>query len=167
MLRSYDKHFIGGAWRPSTGTGVIEVVNPATEQVIGRVPAGTPEDADAAIKSARSAFPDWAQTGLRERTRYVELLCEALAGRAAELAEVIMAEVGTPRSLAEPVQVGLPITEARCLIASTRPHNCIRSGHLDSQRVPIAVDLVVVGIKPQPVLMTKLLGDQVKSLLQV
>jgi aldehyde dehydrogenase (NAD+) len=96
---------------------VIEVVNPATEQVIGRVSAGTSGDADAAIKSARLAFPDWAQTGLRERTRYVELLCEALARRAAELAEVIMAEVGTPRSLAEPVQVGLPITEARCLIA--------------------------------------------------
>jgi aldehyde dehydrogenase (NAD+) len=117
MLRSYDKHFIGGAWRPSTGTGVIVVVNPATEQVIGRVSAGTAEDANAAIKSARSAFPDWAQTGLRQRTRYVELLCEALTGRAAELAEVIMAEVGTPWSLAEPVQVGLPITEARCLIA--------------------------------------------------
>jgi hypothetical protein len=55
--------------------------------------------------------------------------------------------------------ISRPIREARRLIASTRSHYCIRSGHLDSQRVPIAVDLVVVGIKSQPVLMTKLLGD--------
>ena len=50
-----DKLYIGGAWVPSTGKGVIEVVNSATEEVIGTIPEGTPEDVDraAALRGRR------------------------------------------------------------------------------------------------------------------
>ena len=63
--------------------------------------------------------------------------------------------------------ISRPIRKARRLIAPAGSHYCVGSGHFDSQRVPIPVDLAVVGIETQTVLMTKLLGDQVKSLLQV
>ena len=52
-----------------------------------------------------------------------------------------------------------PIHKTRRLIASPRSHYCVPSGHLDSQRVAIAVDLAVVGIEAQTVLVAKLLGD--------
>ena len=57
-----DKLFIGGEWVEPTGDGSIEVVNPTTEEVIGRVPEGTAEDADRAVRSARAAFDAWSQT---------------------------------------------------------------------------------------------------------
>ncbi|HBF85798.1 MAG TPA: aldehyde dehydrogenase family protein, partial [Streptomyces sp.] len=54
--------YIGGRWRPARGQDTIAVVNPADEQVIGHVPAGTAEDVDDAVHAARAAFPGWAAT---------------------------------------------------------------------------------------------------------
>jgi aldehyde dehydrogenase (NAD+) len=48
--------YIGGRWEPSTGTDTIAVVNPATEDVMGSVPAGTVVDAEKAVRAARDAF---------------------------------------------------------------------------------------------------------------
>ena len=57
-----DKLFIDGEWVDPAGDGVIEVVNPTTEEVVGRIPEGTPEDADRAVRAARAAFEEWSQT---------------------------------------------------------------------------------------------------------
>ncbi|WP_159058324.1 aldehyde dehydrogenase family protein, partial [Streptomyces europaeiscabiei] len=56
-MKAHDGMYIGGTWRPAAGTDTIEVVNPADEQVIDRVPAGTAEDVDAAVRAARAALP--------------------------------------------------------------------------------------------------------------
>ena len=48
-----DKLYIDGAWVPSTGTGTLEVINSTTEEVMGTIPEGTPEDVDRAVKAAR------------------------------------------------------------------------------------------------------------------
>ena len=64
-----DKLFIGGEWVEPAGDGSIEVVNPTTEEVIGRVPEGTPEDADRAVRAARAAFDAWSQTPARGACR--------------------------------------------------------------------------------------------------
>ena len=53
--------FVGGEWVPSTTGDVIEVVNPATEQVIGTVPAGGADDIDMAVTAARTAGERWAR----------------------------------------------------------------------------------------------------------
>ena len=76
-----DKLYIGGEWVEPAGDGTIEVVNPSTEEVIGRIPEGTPEDADRAVRAARAAFDSWSSTTPDER---VELL--AAVGRQAERA---------------------------------------------------------------------------------
>ena len=52
-LHVRDKIYIGGEWVQSTGTGVLEVINATTEQVIGSVPEGTTEDVDSAVAAAR------------------------------------------------------------------------------------------------------------------
>ncbi|MYV66197.1 aldehyde dehydrogenase family protein, partial [Streptomyces sp. SID2131] len=59
-MKAHDAMYIGGEWRPASSTETIAVVNPADEQVIGHVPAGTAEDVDAAVRAARAALPAWA-----------------------------------------------------------------------------------------------------------
>ncbi|GAA3446580.1 aldehyde dehydrogenase [Planomonospora venezuelensis] len=93
-----DELYIGGAWTASTGTGRIEVENPATEEVIGYVPDGTPEDMGRAVGAARAAFDrgPWPGTSPAERAGAIDAFAAALTARAGELTEVITAETGLP-----------------------------------------------------------------------
>ncbi|MFF9865600.1 aldehyde dehydrogenase family protein [Streptomyces sp. NPDC013953] len=112
-MKAHDGMYIGGAWVPAAGdAGTIEVVNPADEQVIGHVPAGTAEDVDAAVRAARAAFPAWAATPPAERAARIAALRDALAARKDEIAGTVTAELGAPPALAQNVHVGLPIAVA-------------------------------------------------------
>jgi acyl-CoA reductase-like NAD-dependent aldehyde dehydrogenase len=104
-----DKLYIGGAWVSSTGTDVIEVVNSATEEVIGTIPAGTPEDVDRAARCAADAFAEWSATSREERSKTLERVQEALTARTTEIATLISQEVGMPFTLSNLIQVGLPV----------------------------------------------------------
>jgi betaine-aldehyde dehydrogenase len=108
-MREYDKHFIGGKWVAASGTNSIEVINPATEQPIGRVPSGTAEDVDAAARAARAAFEGWSTTPVADRAAILMEIHEGLAARADEIAETITAEVGMPIKLSKIIQAGSPI----------------------------------------------------------
>jgi aldehyde dehydrogenase (NAD+) len=61
-MKAHDGMYIGGRWRPAAGPDTITVVNPADEQAIAEVPAGTARDVDAAVRAARDALPGWAAT---------------------------------------------------------------------------------------------------------
>jgi acyl-CoA reductase-like NAD-dependent aldehyde dehydrogenase len=76
-----DKIYIGGEWVQSAGTGVLEVINATTEQVMGSVPEGTVEDVEAAVAAARSAFESWSQTSIEERADWMQRIAEALGAR--------------------------------------------------------------------------------------
>jgi acyl-CoA reductase-like NAD-dependent aldehyde dehydrogenase len=108
--RVRDKIYIGGEWAQSTGTGVLEVINPTTEQVIGSVPEGTVEDVDKAVAAARAAFESWSQTSVEERADWMQRIAEALGARMDEIAELIAQEVGMPVKLSSIIQAGLPTT---------------------------------------------------------
>ncbi len=101
-------HFVNGSFTESDGER-IDVINPATEEVIASVPAGTPGDADAAVQAAASAFEAWVATPLAERVADVGRINDGLRARAAELAATITAEVGTPITFAQKVQVTNPV----------------------------------------------------------
>ncbi|MGW5660523.1 aldehyde dehydrogenase family protein [Streptomyces sp. NPDC003758] len=111
-MKAHDGMYIDGAWRPAVGADTIEVVNPADEQVIGRIPAGTAEDVDAAVRAARAAFPDWAATAPAERAARLAALRDVLVARKDEIAETVTAELGSPLPFSQNVQVGLPIAVA-------------------------------------------------------
>ncbi|BAC74306.1 aldehyde dehydrogenase [Streptomyces avermitilis] len=111
-MKAQDGMYIDGAWRPAAGPDMIEVVNPADEQVIGRVPAGTPEDVDAAVRAARAALTAWAATPPAERAARISALRDVLVARQDEIAETVTAELGSPLSFSQSVQVGLPILVA-------------------------------------------------------
>ncbi|WP_143661489.1 aldehyde dehydrogenase family protein, partial [Streptomyces pseudogriseolus] len=85
-MKAYDGMYIDGAWRPAAGSGVIEVVDPADEQVIATVPAGTAEDVDAAVRAARAALPAWAATPPAERAARLAALRDQLHARRDEIA---------------------------------------------------------------------------------
>jgi acyl-CoA reductase-like NAD-dependent aldehyde dehydrogenase len=103
-----DKIYIDGAWVASTGTGTIDVTNSSTEEVMGRIPDGTAEDVDRAVKAARAAFPGWADTSREERGKYLQRITEGLAARMEDIAGVVAGEVGMPLTLSRMIQAGLP-----------------------------------------------------------
>jgi aldehyde dehydrogenase (NAD+) len=110
-LQVKDKVFIGGEWVEPSGAEPIEVVNPTTEQVMGRIPGCSPEDADRAVAAARAAFESWSQTSREERAGYLAAIAEGLGERADEIAATISQELGMPLKLSRIVQVGLPTSQ--------------------------------------------------------
>jgi len=103
-----EKIYIGGEWVRSTGSGVLEVINSTTEQVMGSIPEGTVEDVEKAVVAARAAFEGWSQTSLQERADWMARIAEALGARMDEIAELIAQEVGMPLKLSSIIQAGLP-----------------------------------------------------------
>jgi len=103
-----DKIYIDGAWVASTGKGKIEVINSTTEEVMGSIPEGTPDDVDKAVKAAKRAFPGWSQTSVEERGKYLQRITEGLQARMTEIAQVVSQEVGMPLNLSTMIQAGLP-----------------------------------------------------------
>ncbi|MFJ6726703.1 aldehyde dehydrogenase family protein [Streptomyces sp. NPDC091281] len=111
-MKAHDGIYLDGAWRPATGRDVIDVVNPVDEQLVGRVPAGGPEDVDAAVRAARAALPAWAATPPAERGAFLAALRDALAARQDEMAETITAELGSPLPFSQAVHAAVPIAVA-------------------------------------------------------
>jgi acyl-CoA reductase-like NAD-dependent aldehyde dehydrogenase len=105
----YAQLYIGGRWIPSSGTELIDVVNPYTEEVIAQVPAGAAADVDAAVAAARAALPAWSQTAVSERAAYLSRIADVLVDRTDALAEVVSREMGSPLRIAKLVQIGTPI----------------------------------------------------------
>ncbi|MFF0736494.1 aldehyde dehydrogenase family protein [Streptomyces chartreusis] len=121
-MKAHDGMYIDGAWRPATGGDVIEVVNPADEQVIGQVPAGTAADVDTAVRAARAAFPGWAATPPAERAARLAALRDALQARGEEIAETVTAELGAPLKFSRSVHTGAPIAVAGTYAELARTH---------------------------------------------
>ena len=67
----FGKHYINGVWTTPKGA-MIDVENPATREIFARVPDGTPEEVDAAVAAAQSAFPSWSSTPLAQRIALME-----------------------------------------------------------------------------------------------
>jgi acyl-CoA reductase-like NAD-dependent aldehyde dehydrogenase len=103
-----DKLYINGAWIKSNGTGMIDVINSTTEEVMGRIPEGTAEDVAAAVSAAKNAFESWSTTSIEDRAKYLKAISDKLAERRDELADIIANEVGMPLPMATAVQAGMP-----------------------------------------------------------
>src|SRR3989442_1162364 len=87
-MKEQLKFYIDGKWVKPLGTKTIDVINPATEEVVGRVSLGTKEDVDRAVSAARKAFPSYSQTTKEERIALIEKIMACYQERIGELAEV-------------------------------------------------------------------------------
>nr|WP_275902102.1 NAD-dependent succinate-semialdehyde dehydrogenase [Brevibacterium zhoupengii] len=88
--------FINGQWREAEGGKTIDVVNPATGDLITTVADGTAADAAEAIKVAGDTQESWAATPPRERAEILRRAFELLIDRADDIAAVMTAEMGKP-----------------------------------------------------------------------
>jgi aldehyde dehydrogenase (NAD+) len=102
-----DALFIGGTWAPPGSAEEIEVVSPATEEVVARVPAPTTADVERAVAAARTAFDEgpWPHTEPKERAHILRVLADGLEARANELARLVTLENGTPITISRSAQV--------------------------------------------------------------
>ena len=112
--------FIDGAWRASSGQEWLADVDPATEEVIAQVPLGTQADVDAAVAAAKRAFSQWRTTSPAERREYIKNIGKILEAQKADLARLVMAEVGTPITVATTIQVGLALSDLRQVVSSAK-----------------------------------------------
>jgi aldehyde dehydrogenase (NAD+) len=100
--------YLNGAWQSSASGESIDVVNPATEEIIDRVPAGSPADVDAAVAAARAAFPSWSRTASAERGKILAAAAELLRERSDQIARIIATDMGAPYGVAMKVQTLMP-----------------------------------------------------------
>lgn len=103
-------HYIGGRWVEPEGGERIEVVDPATEQVIGSVPAGSVGDVDRAVVAARAAFDP--AVSVAERRDRVGRLVAGLGASLEEVGVLIGREMGAPLKLQQGVQTAVPLAIA-------------------------------------------------------
>ncbi|MFC5833963.1 aldehyde dehydrogenase family protein [Nonomuraea insulae] len=91
---------IDGDWVPSAGDGVIEVENPATEEIFATIPRGNAHDVDRAAEAAAAAFCEWSQAPLNRRYEVLHRLADIVESRADEITRAIVSEIGEPHSIA-------------------------------------------------------------------
>ncbi len=102
--RDETQLLIGGKW-VDAGNGTYDVVNPATEQVVGQAPNASPADAEAAAAAAREAFPAWAATPAEERLALLKAASAAIRARNDDLVPLVIAETGATASVGSRMQV--------------------------------------------------------------
>ena len=95
---------IGGDWTQGSA-GTYDVVNPATEAVVGVAPEASAADADAAAQAARDALPGWKRTSPETRAQLLSALADAIRQRNDDLLPLIMAETGATMKVGSALQV--------------------------------------------------------------
>ncbi|EID10679.1 aldehyde dehydrogenase family protein [Mycolicibacterium phlei] len=108
-MREYLKHYIDGTWVDPVKPAALDVDNPATEEVTGRIALGSAEDVDVAVTAARRAFDTWSQSTVQERLELLGAIMTEYNKRTGDLAEAVTEEMGAPPSLAAGPQVNLGI----------------------------------------------------------
>jgi aldehyde dehydrogenase (NAD+) len=106
-MKTHEKLFVGGEWMAPSSSARIDVVSPATEEVVGRVVDGREADIDHAVAAARHAFDQgpWPRMTPGERADRMQALLMELQGRADEMAVTITEEMGSPISFSHMGQV--------------------------------------------------------------
>jgi acyl-CoA reductase-like NAD-dependent aldehyde dehydrogenase len=104
--------WIGGD-RVDGSKGTYEVVNPATEEIVGLAPEATAGDAREAATAAAEAFPDWSQTSPDERARLLGRAADLLQQRIPELIPLVQAETGSTVQMARTAQVAVAVARLR------------------------------------------------------
>jgi len=103
-MREMLKFYIDGKWVDPATPNSLDVINPATEEVCGRISLGSAADVDLAVAAAKRAFESYSQTTREERIELLEAILAEFDNRHEEVAEAIMEEMGAPWGLAKDSQ---------------------------------------------------------------
>ena len=104
-MREYLQFYIDGQWVDPVEPKTLDVINPATEEVAGKISLGGAADVDKAVKAAKKAFVTWSQTTREERLDVLNRILAEYQKRFGDLATAVTEEMGAPSSLAQRAQV--------------------------------------------------------------
>lgn len=106
-MREYLQFYIDGRWVDPVERTTLDVENPATETICGRIALGSDADVDKAVAAARKAFKSWSETSREQRLELFGRIMEEYQQRSGDLAAALTEEMGAPTALANGFQVGL------------------------------------------------------------
>ena len=106
-MREYLKFYIDGQWVDPVEPKTLDVDNPTTEKVSGKIAIGSAADVDKAVKAARKAFATWSVSSREERLDLLQAIQTEYQKRSGDLGEAVSEEMGAPPSLGSGVQVYL------------------------------------------------------------
>ena len=145
-MKSYDRLFIGGEWVEPSSSSMFDVVSPATEQVVGRVPEAMNADVDRAVGIAREAFDHgpWPRMAPTDRAAVLTRVAEAIRNDMQGISELISNEMGSPVSWGTMAQVLAPtmILDYYAGLGSTFGFDTVKDGLLG----PVLVSKEPVGV---------------------
>jgi len=110
------RFYLDGAWVDRSNAPAIPVYNPASEEVIGHVAAGSAADVDLAVAAAKRAFTSFSQTPVADRLALLIRIKDLLEERAEQFAQSIVAEMGSAISFARAGQCHFGIEHVRVAI---------------------------------------------------
>lgn len=144
------RNYIDGQWTGSLGTETLDVINPATEEVIARTPLGTAEDVSRAVEAAKRAFAEWRKTPVIDRVQVLFRLKTLLEEHAEEIARICVAENGKTLTEARgDVRRGIQMVETACsmptMMMGQRSEDIARNIDSEMTRRPMGV---FAGITP-------------------
>ncbi|OIN81329.1 aldehyde dehydrogenase [Mycobacterium malmoense] len=163
--RSYDELFVGGHWRKPASPRQLAVISPHSEEPVGHAQAAGPEDVDAAVAAARRAFDHgpWPRMTPAERMAKLEELAAIYAGHIDEMADLITAEMGSPRSFSRLGQAAGAASMMHLTLAFARDFPWVERrqgvlGEVHLHRAPVGVvGAIVPWNVPQFLIMPKLI----------
>ncbi len=93
------KNFVGGEWVDAVGGETMDVLNPATGEVIAQVPKGTEKDVERAVEAAKKALPEWLQKTPKDRMELLLALANVIEEHGDELSSLESQNVGKPMAI--------------------------------------------------------------------
>ncbi len=142
-------NYVGGGWTAASSEELLDVTNPATGEVLARVPLSSQADLDAAVAAAREALPAWRGVSVIERARRLFALREGLDARREELARSVTTEMGkTIGDARAEVARMIEMVECACAIPTTMQGRILEdvSRNVDAETVrqPVGVCAAIV-----------------------
>ncbi len=134
------KFYVDGAWVDPKTPRQVDVINPATEESIGRVSLGGDADIDSAVAAAKAAFASYSRTKPAERIAMFESIIEVYQTRIPEIAKAVTAEMGAPAGFAHSFHAASPVGVFRQMIEILKSYEFERlQGSTMLVREPIGV----------------------------
>ena len=96
--------YVNGEWVDPVTPKTMDVIDPSTEEAIGRISLGSAADVDRAVAAAQAAFESFSRTSREERVELLGRIVGGYKARIGEMAETISAEMGAPAWLANAAQ---------------------------------------------------------------
>jgi aldehyde dehydrogenase (NAD+) len=162
---AYDELYIGGRWQTPASDRRLSVISPHTEEPIGETPEASPEDVDKAVKAARLAFDEgpWPRLSVPERIDKIEKLAAVYTSHTDEMADLITAEMGSPKSFSRLGQATGAVAQMHLTMATAREFPWVERraglfGDVHVRRAPVGVvGAIVPWNVPQFLIMPKLI----------